>query len=644
MILKSLGENGEGVNQMVLNCKVCGGDLKIVEGSSICKCQYCGKEQTIPKTDDEHILNMLNRANYFRQKLEFDKAIEIYEQLLNNGNEDAEIYWSLVLCRYGIEYVDEPKTLEKIPTCHRMQYASILKDTDYLMAIERADANQKIIFEKEAGYIAEIQKEILKISNKEAPFDIFICYKETDEQGSRTEDSILAQELYYELKKKGYRIFFARKTLESRLGREYEPVIFAALNSAKVMIVLGTKAEHFNSAWVRNEWSRFIHISRDAHKTVIPAYRDMSPYELPEELSVFQSQDMSKIGFLQDLLDGIERCMRVERNKEPQISDSPQSYGTAPLERLLQNGTTFLKLSNYSSANEVYTTVTKEYPEDYRGWWGLIVCKTRKFSKIILDQTTLNIWFRYVKQLAEPKDFKELENQYVEYTRKVSQLAAAKDMKAVNSAIDEYNSRIGWLNGQIELNTKKISECENAWRNQEQYDNNQIRKEEQIIIDSEKNLRDGKKADAFLRILFVVAVIALFTSHSILSILLALLLCVIGFCVVIVTAGTVSPDSNNLSRARGHIENIKACQARNKSQLDKDVTSLRRTISDYEAEIVKVQGEIAVCRRYLDLGTDKISEYWFSKECEAFGVKKPFDTQVQEYRKAVFNISEEYDV
>ena len=49
----------------------------------------------------------------------------------------------------------------------------------------------------------------------------------------------------------------ARKTLERALGSEYEPIIYAALQSARAMVVLGTKAEHFNAVWVRNEWSRY---------------------------------------------------------------------------------------------------------------------------------------------------------------------------------------------------------------------------------------------------------------------------------------------------------------------------------------------------------------------------------------------------
>ena len=40
------------------------------------------------------------------------------------------------------------------------------------------------------------------------------------------------------LVEKGYRVFFARITLEDVAGTEYEPYIFAALNSAKVMVVL----------------------------------------------------------------------------------------------------------------------------------------------------------------------------------------------------------------------------------------------------------------------------------------------------------------------------------------------------------------------------------------------------------------------
>ena len=180
--------------------------------------------------------------------------MSIYEQILNEDTGDAEAYWSLVLCKYGIEYVDDPATHKKVPTVNRAQFTSVFADEDYKSAIENADTYQKAVYEEEAKSIDEIQKGILAISEKEEPFDVFICYKETDNNGRRTPDSVLATELYNELTREGFKVFFARITLEDKLGTAYEPYIFAALNSSKVMVVLGTKPEHFNAVWVKNEW------------------------------------------------------------------------------------------------------------------------------------------------------------------------------------------------------------------------------------------------------------------------------------------------------------------------------------------------------------------------------------------------------
>ena len=192
-----------------------------------------------------------------------------------------------MLSRYGIEYVEDPVTHERIPTCHRVQISSILSDGDYLAALENApDTASRALYEQEAHRIAEIQKGILSISSQEKPYDVFICYKETDDFGSRTKDSTLAQEIYYQLTNEGYKVFFSRITLEDKLGQQYEPYIFAALNSAKVMLVVGTKPEYFNAVWVKNEWSRYLALMKnDRSRLLIPCYRDMDPYDLPEELS-----------------------------------------------------------------------------------------------------------------------------------------------------------------------------------------------------------------------------------------------------------------------------------------------------------------------------------------------------------------------
>lgn len=302
----------------VFKCKMCGGSLEVAEGLSVTTCEYCGTTQTLPRLNDDKIANLYDRANHFRRSNDYDKAMGIYEQILNEDSSDSEAYWSLVLCRYGIEYVEDPATKKRIPTVNRTQFTSIFSDEDYKSALQYADDEQKAIYEEEAKTIDNIQKGILEISNNEEPFDVFICYKETDNNGRRTPDSVLANDLYHQLTAEGFKVFYAAITLEDKLGSAYEPYIFAALNSAKVMVVLGTKPEFFNAVWVKNEWSRYLALIRGgAKKMLIPAYKDMDPYDLPEEFSHLQAQDMSKLGFMQDLIRGIKKIVSMDNNILP---------------------------------------------------------------------------------------------------------------------------------------------------------------------------------------------------------------------------------------------------------------------------------------------------------------------------------------
>ncbi len=298
-------------------CKMCGGTIEFEPGAMVGVCDSCGTKQTLPRLDDDRRANLYDRANHFRRSNEFDKAAGIYEQILNEDTTDAEAYWSLVLCQYGIEYVEDPPTHKRVPTVNRAQFTSVFDDDNYKSALKYADPTQKTLYEKEARAINEIQKGILAISEKEDPFDVFICYKETDQNGRRTVDSVLANDLYHQLVQEGFKVFFSRITLEDKLGTAYEPYIFAALNSAKVMVVLGTKPEHFNAVWVKNEWSRYLSLVKrsNGRKVLIPAYRDMDPYDLPEEFSHLQAQDMSKLGFMQDLIRGIKKITTMDEPK-----------------------------------------------------------------------------------------------------------------------------------------------------------------------------------------------------------------------------------------------------------------------------------------------------------------------------------------
>lgn len=366
----------------IFKCKMCGGTIEFEQGASVGVCDSCGTKQTLPRLDDDKKANLYDRANHFRRNNDFDKAMGIYEQILNEDSTDAEAYWSLVLCRYGIEYVEDPTTHKRIPTVNRAQFTSVYMDEDYKSALQYADGYQKSIYEAEAKAIDDIQKGILEISSKEEPFDVFICYKETDANGRRTQDSVLANDLYHQLTLEGFKVFFSRITLEDKLGTAYEPYIFAALNSAKVMVVLGTKPEYFNAVWVKNEWSRYLALIKNgAKKMLIPAYRDMDPYDLPEEFSHLQAQDMSKLGFMQDLIRGIKKIISVDEPKSAVKEPVVVNRAGADTSPLLERAFLFLEDGKWKDANTYCEKVLDIEPKNAEAYLGKLMAELNVRSR-----------------------------------------------------------------------------------------------------------------------------------------------------------------------------------------------------------------------------------------------------------------------
>ncbi len=376
----------------IIKCKMCGGDIEISADKTFGTCEYCGSTMTLPKVDDEQRAAAFNRGNHFRRSGEFDKALAVYERIVAEDDNDAEAHWCCALCRFGIEYVEDPATYEWLPTCHRASFDSFLEDVDYLAAVEHSDGITRRQYQKDAAKIAEVQRGILATSQNEQPFDVFLCYKETGEDGQRTRDSLMAQEVYYELTEQGYRVFFARITLEDKAGTEYEPYIFAALNSAKVMVVIGTKPEHFNAVWVKNEWSRFLSMmKKDRSKLLLPCYRDMDPYDLPEALSVLQSYDMSKIGFMQDLIRGVKKVIDAGKPQETAKETVKETVvvhneGGSNVQALLDRGQMALEDGEWSKADEFFEQVLNQDARCGAAYLGKFLARVQcRSAKVYAD-------------------------------------------------------------------------------------------------------------------------------------------------------------------------------------------------------------------------------------------------------------------
>ena len=405
-----------------LKCKICGENLDVEKITSITTCKNCGIKQTMPKLSDERLMQMYDRANYFRRSGEYDKAMSLFEQILHEDKTDPEAYWSIVLCRYGVEFVEDPSTHQYKPTINRTQFASIFEDKDYKSAIKYATPEQREIYEVDAKSIDEIHKSILEISQKEEPFDVFICYKETDKNGCRTPDSLIANDIYNELTQEGLKAFLGKTALEDKNVETYEPYIFAALNSAKTMIVIGTRPEYFKDIEVRNQWSRFLNqIKAGTAKSLIPAYKDMNLYDLPDEFSDLMALDISKISFMPSLFREIKRISE-SKTKEPinetiKISD----ISTKVIEKLYKNALKALADIDFKKADNLSDNILEIDPENAKAYLIKLMldfnCSEKEYLGKTFNPIDSSYFYKMVMRFGDKKLQKELKR-YVKEGKK----------------------------------------------------------------------------------------------------------------------------------------------------------------------------------------------------------------------------------
>lgn len=610
----------------VLKCEVCGGQLELNQDMTIGVCQYCDAINVIPK-DIEKQEKLYNYATNLRLNNEFDRAIRIYDDILKEDEHNAEAHWGLLLSKLAIEYVKDPSTGKRMPTCHRTEMGIILDDMDYKAVLEYSTSENRVYYEEKAKLIYEIQCDMIGIMRDEASYDVFICYKELDGYSQRTEDSILAQDIYEALKKKGYRVFFARKTLEHKLGKAYEPYICAALNSAKVMIVVGTKKEYLESVWVRNEWSRFYRLAQEksSGKEMILAFKNLLPeYEAPAELSVLQGQDMTVIGAIHNLCDGVDRI--IGENRSNSNASDGEVNDKSGVNRLIKNGETYLKLKNYAAAEDNYKELTKRYPEIGRGWWGLIVSKTKNFSVIVSNLSDLNFWFQSARTLYSSEQFQEYEKQYVDYLQKVAKIDAIKEINRVDEQLKEYKSHISALE-------RKISDC-----NSQKVENDRLcqkevvsRNEQISNLNADKEKQNQKMSSLKTRksaggVVLAAGIIFCFIALSNPYSLLNQLLFLVGGIGAIYLGYVLSYGptySKTKKRLEGVINGINQSISRIESEKKEKeqyfkykTASLNREIIEYETQLDDMNQDIESCLQYLKNERDAIDQLHFARHVE----------------------------
>lgn len=387
-------------------CKRCNAEFTVDGRKSVEPCHYCGSlVPLLHGMDDGARVNAFKRAEQNRRNGDFDEAARLYRKILDQDLTDAEAYWSLLECRYGVQYVKDPGNGEIKFTVSRMRYASILEDEDYKSAMENATDEQHEVYENTAAAIAATQKEFLRIAQNEKPFDVFICYKEADADGHRTEDSVLAGKIYAELTSLGYRVFYSRETLREYPGEKFEPHIFAALYSAKLMLLVATSSEYVESTWVRNEWKRYLdQVDREGQlgqgKVLLPVTWKMSPKKLPQALGQLEAIELERH-------DAMSRLMRYVRARIPkkEAGPNPERNSDSIAERLMDRAFREIRDRRWETADQCCEDALNRDFEAARAHLGklLVEYKARDLNELstYAESIAENIHFKRVMQYAD---------------------------------------------------------------------------------------------------------------------------------------------------------------------------------------------------------------------------------------------------
>lgn len=204
-------------------------------------------------------------------------------------------------------------------------------------------------------------REVSHLKQHTEQYDVFICNKEKDENGNTTRDSVIANDLYHQLIAEGLKVFFAPISLQDQLGTDYESFIDNAIDTASVMLVIGTKTEYFQNAWMVKQWSRFLQLEKTDNKRVlIPCYRDMDAFDLPSEFLRMQCFELDRVHFSFDLIKNIKRiCSKRSFNtfspRAEKKADIGISKGYAFISYSTKNQNAANSMRNFFHENGIQT-------------------------------------------------------------------------------------------------------------------------------------------------------------------------------------------------------------------------------------------------------------------------------------------------
>ncbi len=258
----------------------------------ILKCPHCGMEQYRhfqPKnggyvckaclryfshrTDEERIRAQVGYDHI--KQYDFTQAYNTFQELLNDCPDSLDALWGALLSYFGVRHIKgffdkEIKPVFFFPHYNQLKGVTVRSRPEYQRFEQRLQQEPQEIRELYQKKISEIERALNTFKERRLSIerDVFICTKisnaceDAPDLKGTTPDygEALA---WYDLLTKKYKkeVFLSKRTLHN--DPYSDDVIWTSLLKSKKMLLIVSREEYANSAWVQSEWRRWCALGRE---------------------------------------------------------------------------------------------------------------------------------------------------------------------------------------------------------------------------------------------------------------------------------------------------------------------------------------------------------------------------------------------
>ena len=171
-------------------------------------------------------------------------------------------------------------------------------------------------------------------------YDVFISFKNTDENGDATEDSKIAEQLFLKFKDAGIKAFYSNVVLQEVGAAAYKNVIEDVLERAAVLVCVATDVKYLESKWVAYERESFhndILSGRKKDAALVSYLKNIAGTDIPRSLRNYQTFLIDRSS-PDDVVEFVKAFLASNRSGKVEMDNAPISL------------TTGKHLSNYTPA------------------------------------------------------------------------------------------------------------------------------------------------------------------------------------------------------------------------------------------------------------------------------------------------------